>query len=106
MTPGVTNGIRLTCKDEDFKFLISKNGSGQNNRQSEDGDCPQTEKIMEEVCSDIHHKFNSHSSGSRFSISNTPQKLIYNGNFSIQGINSIKELLQARRWFVGSHTSN
>ena len=67
MTPGVTNGIRLTCKDEDFKFLISKNGSGQNNRQSEDGDCPQTEKIMEEVCSDIHIKFNSQSSGSMFS---------------------------------------
>ena len=91
MTPGVTNGIRLTCKDEDFKFLISKNGSGQNNRQSEDGDCPQTEKIMEEVCSDIHHKFNNQSSGSRFSIPNTPRNLIYHGSFSIQRDNSIKE---------------
>jgi hypothetical protein len=38
MTPGMTYGIRLTCKDEDFKFLISKNGSGQNNRQSKESD--------------------------------------------------------------------
>ena len=91
MPPGMTNGIRLTCKDEDFKFLISKNGSGENNRQSEDGDCPQTEKIMEEGCSDIHHKFNNQSSGSRFSIPNTPRNLIYHDNFSIQRDNSIKE---------------
>jgi hypothetical protein len=34
----MTYGIRLTCKDEDFKFLISKNGSGQNNRQSKESD--------------------------------------------------------------------
>jgi hypothetical protein len=91
MTPGMTNGIRLTCKDEDFKFLISKNGSGQNSRQGKDGFCPQTEKIMEEVSSDIHHKFNNQSSGSRFSIPNTRRKLIYHGSFSIQKNNSIKE---------------
>ena len=91
MTPGVTYGIRLTCKDEDFKFLISKNGSGQNNRQSEDGVCPQTEKIMEEFCSNIHHKFNNQSSGSRFSIPNAQRNLICDDGFTIKRNNSVKE---------------
>ena len=91
MPPGMTNGIGLSCKDENFKFLISKNGSGENNRQSEDSVCRQTEKIMEEVCSDIHDEFKNQSRGSWISSPNTPRKLICHDNLSIQKNNSVKE---------------
>lgn len=91
MPPGMTNGIRLTRKDEDFKLLVSKNRAGQNNRQGKENIYPQTEKIMEEVCSDIHDKFKNQSRVPWISSPNTTRKLICHDNLSIQKNNSIKE---------------
>jgi hypothetical protein len=67
MPSGVTNGIRLTCKDKYFEFLPRKSGTAQDNGKEKKSPSPKTKQKVQCGFYDIHGGFKNQSSGSMVS---------------------------------------